>query len=59
MKKIVTTTIAAGLIAGAAAAEVSTTFDFASAYVFRLKPPVLACLRRMVRLPSVHGVTMT
>ena len=35
MKKIITTTIAAGLIAGAASAEVSSTFDFASAYVFR------------------------
>jgi hypothetical protein len=35
MKKIITTTIAAGLIAGIASAEVSTTFDFASAYVFR------------------------
>lgn len=35
MKKIIVTTIAAGLIAGAATAEVSTTFDFASAYVYR------------------------
>lgn len=35
MKKIITTTIAAGLIAGVASAEVSVTADFASAYVFR------------------------
>ena len=35
MKNIITTTIAAGLIAGAATAEVSTTFNLASAYVFR------------------------
>ena len=35
MKKIMITTIAAGLIAGAATAEVTSTFDFASAYVFR------------------------
>ncbi len=35
MKKLITTTIAAGLVAGVAFAEVSTTFDFASAYVFR------------------------
>lgn len=35
MKKIITTTVVAGLIAGAASAEVSTTFDFASAYVYR------------------------
>jgi uncharacterized protein (TIGR02001 family) len=35
MKKIITTTIAAGLVAGVAMAEVSTTFDLASAYVFR------------------------
>ena len=35
MKKLLTTTLAAGLVAGVATAEVSTTFDFASAYVFR------------------------
>jgi uncharacterized protein (TIGR02001 family) len=35
MKKIIVSTLAAGLIAGTAFAEVSTTFDFASAYVFR------------------------
>jgi uncharacterized protein (TIGR02001 family) len=35
MKKIITTTLAAGLVAGVAMAEVSTTFDFANAYVFR------------------------
>lgn len=35
MKKIIATTMAAGLMAAAASAEVSTTFDFASAYVFR------------------------
>ncbi|VGO14897.1 hypothetical protein PDESU_03467 [Pontiella desulfatans] len=35
MKKIITTTIAAGLIAGVAMAEVGVTMDFASAYVFR------------------------
>ena len=35
MKKIMITTIAAGLIAGAATGEVTSTFDFASAYVFR------------------------
>lgn len=35
MKKIITTTIAAGLVAGVAMAEVSTTLDLASAYVFR------------------------
>mgnify|MGYP001818532280 CR=1 FL=1 len=35
MKKIITATVAAGLIAGTAVAEVSTTFDFASAYVYR------------------------
>lgn len=35
MKKIITTTLAAGLIAGIASAEVSVTMDFASAYVFR------------------------
>ncbi|QBG48244.1 hypothetical protein EGM51_12890 [Verrucomicrobia bacterium S94] len=35
MKKIITTTIATGLVAGVASAGVSTTFDFASAYVFR------------------------
>lgn len=35
MKKMFTAGIAAALIAGAAVAEVSTTFDFASAYVYR------------------------
>ncbi len=35
MKKVITTTIAAGLVASVASAGVSTTFDFASAYVFR------------------------
>ncbi|MDF7800214.1 hypothetical protein P4C99_12115 [Pontiellaceae bacterium B1224] len=35
MKKIITTTIAAGLVASAAVADVSVTLDFASAYVFR------------------------
>jgi uncharacterized protein (TIGR02001 family) len=35
MKKIITTTIAAGLIAGVASAEVSVTMDFVSAYVYR------------------------
>ena len=35
MKKIITTTIAAGLISSVASAEVSVTMDFASAYVFR------------------------
>lgn len=35
MKKIITTTIASGLIASVAAADVSVTMDFASAYVFR------------------------
>ncbi|MEE9369380.1 MAG: hypothetical protein V3V05_11050 [Pontiella sp.] len=35
MKKIITTTLAAGLVASMATAEVSTTFDFSSAYVFR------------------------
>ncbi len=35
MKKIITTTIAAGLVAGVASAGVSTSFDVASAYVFR------------------------
>ena len=35
MKKIIATTIAAGLVAGVASAAVSTTLDFASAYVFR------------------------
>ena len=34
-KMITTTTIAAGLIAGMASAEVAVTLDFASAYVFR------------------------
>lgn len=35
MKKIITTTIAAGLVASIATAGVSTTLDLASAYVFR------------------------
>ena len=35
MKKIITTTIAAGMVAAVASAEVSVTTDFASAYVFR------------------------
>ena len=35
MKKIITTTFAAGLMATIASAEVSVTTDFASAYVFR------------------------
>ena len=35
MKKMITTTIAATMVAGVAVAEVSTTFDFASAYVYR------------------------
>lgn len=35
MKKTITTTIAAGLVASVATAGVSTTFDLASAYVFR------------------------
>lgn len=35
MKKMITTTVAAGMVAVAASAEVSVTADFASAYVFR------------------------
>lgn len=35
MKKIIVTTMAAGLMVAAASAEVSTSFDLASAYVFR------------------------
>lgn len=35
MKKIIATTMAAGLMAAAASAEVTTSFDLASAYVFR------------------------
>lgn len=35
MKKIIVTAMAAGLVAGVASAEVSTTLDIASAYVFR------------------------
>lgn len=35
MKKVITTTMVAGLLVGGAMAEVTTTFDFASAYVFR------------------------
>jgi len=35
MKKIITTTIAAGLVASVATAEVSVSVDLASAYVFR------------------------
>lgn len=35
MKKIITTTIAAGLVASVATASVDVTMDFASAYVFR------------------------
>jgi uncharacterized protein (TIGR02001 family) len=35
MKKIIVTTMAAGMVAAVASAEVSVTSDFASAYVFR------------------------
>ena len=35
MKRLVITTLITGLLAASAAAEVTTTFDIASAYVFR------------------------
>ena len=46
MKKIITTTIAAGMIAavaGTVAAETSVSMDFASAYVFRGGLSVARC----------------